>query len=89
MQMVLKKPTLKPDERDLIRSISKYDNVPRKKAKFVNFLTHAFKQYTNRTELIERVWNEIELVFKEVSTSKCKFLKFQTNRIGSFFQNNF
>ncbi|KAK6634474.1 hypothetical protein RUM43_011875 [Polyplax serrata] len=69
MQMVLKKPTLKPDERDLIRSISKYDNVPRKKAKFVNFLTHAFKQYTNRTELIERVWNEIELVFKEVSTS--------------------
>lgn len=70
MQTVLKKPNLKPDEKDLIRAISKYDNVPRKKSKFVNFLTNAFRQYSNKKELIERVWEEIESVYKETTISK-------------------
>lgn len=71
MQTVLKKSTLKPDERDFIKVISKYNNVPRKKVKFVNFVTNAFRQYATKNDLIDRVWEEIQVVFMEVSKGKC------------------
>lgn len=70
MQIVLKKPSLTSEEKDLIKTISKYKNVPRKKTKFVNFLIHAFRQYANKSDLVERIWDEVEGVFKELTNSE-------------------
>lgn len=66
---------LKTDEQELLSLLVKYDNIPRKKPKFNNFMKSAFSYHFKKTNLIERVWNLMEANFKEKIESKFYFNK--------------
>jgi len=53
-----KGPTLNPASRSLLHSLAKHDNVPRKKAKFLNFVDN-ISRYTDPNTR-ENVWNLLE-----------------------------
>uniref|UniRef100_A0A3P9KJP5 Cell growth-regulating nucleolar protein n=1 Tax=Oryzias latipes TaxID=8090 RepID=A0A3P9KJP5_ORYLA len=53
----LNKSSISPKLRDVLRQVSAYDNVPRKKAKFQNWMKNSLK--ISNTSLHEEVWNII------------------------------
>ncbi|CAH1966085.1 unnamed protein product [Acanthoscelides obtectus] len=54
-----KQPNVKPSHRNLLNKISNYNNVPRKKVKFMNFIMSSSGGRANRKE-VEEVWDIIE-----------------------------
>ncbi|XP_076673500.1 uncharacterized protein LOC143371787 [Andrena cerasifolii] len=55
---------LSNSERNFLKSLSKFENIPRKKAKFLNFVRTAVPQKAN-TALVDSVWNIMETAYKE------------------------
>ncbi|XP_015600970.1 cell growth-regulating nucleolar protein [Cephus cinctus] len=51
-------------ERDMLNTMSKYENIPRKKAKFLNFIKNVFGNRTNMA-VVESIWAKMEEAFKE------------------------
>ncbi|CAO2640080.1 Cell growth-regulating nucleolar protein [Lemmus lemmus] len=60
---LIKKPNVSPKVRELLQQISAFDNVPRKKAKFQNWMRNSLKVHSDA--VLEQVWN----VFSEASSS--------------------
>jgi len=58
--------TLTVPERNLLNSISKHDNIPRKKAKFLNFIRNLSNNRVNMS-IVESVWDKMEKAFKDAS----------------------
>lgn len=58
--------TLTVPERNLLSSISKHENIPRKKAKFLNFIKNISGNRVNMN-IVESVWVKMETAFKEAS----------------------
>lgn len=52
----------------ILETISSYDNIPRKKAKFLNFMTNSFR-YMKKHEL-EEAWTLLEEAMKESKASQ-------------------
>lgn len=55
-------------ERNFLQSLSKYENIPRKKAKFLNFIRSAMGNRVNMT-VVESVWNKMETAHKQSQDS--------------------
>ncbi|OAD62070.1 Cell growth-regulating nucleolar protein [Eufriesea mexicana] len=51
-------------EHSFLNILSKYENIPRKKAKFLNFVKSAMGQRTNPA-IIDSVWNKMETAYKK------------------------
>lgn len=56
-------------ERNLLNSISKHENIPRKKAKFFNFIKSMSGNRVNMT-IVESVWDKMENAFKKATEEK-------------------
>ncbi|KAL0107665.1 hypothetical protein PUN28_014759 [Cardiocondyla obscurior] len=58
-------------ERNFLNMLSKHENIPRKKAKFLNFIRNAVGNHVNAT-VVESVWNKMENAHKQTQqvTSK-------------------
>ncbi|KAM8940431.1 cell growth-regulating nucleolar protein isoform 2-T2 [Pelodytes ibericus] len=63
IQEVMKKPSISPNIRNILSQISGYDNIPRKKAKFQNWMKNSLKIY-NQT-LQDQVWE----IFSEATST--------------------
>ncbi|XP_028738200.1 cell growth-regulating nucleolar protein isoform X2 [Peromyscus leucopus] len=61
---LIKKPNVSPKVRELLQQISAFDNVPRKKAKFQNWMRNSLKVHSD--SVLEQVWN----IFSEASSSE-------------------
>ncbi|KAL6033531.1 hypothetical protein STEG23_023547 [Scotinomys teguina] len=61
---LIKKPNVSPKVRELLQQISVFDNVPRKKAKFQNWMRNSLKVHSD--SVLEQVWN----IFSEASSSE-------------------
>lgn len=61
---LIKKPNVSPKVRELLQQISAFDNVPRKKAKFQNWMRNSLKVHNDA--LLEEVWD----IFSEASSSE-------------------
>ncbi|CAG5074828.1 Similar to Lyar: Cell growth-regulating nucleolar protein (Mus musculus), partial [Cotesia congregata] len=61
---VLATSNLTKDETNFLKSISKHENVPRKKGKFLNFVKNAMGYRVNLST-VESCWSKIETAFKE------------------------
>ncbi|XP_014219831.1 cell growth-regulating nucleolar protein [Copidosoma floridanum] len=55
-------------ERNLLNSISKHENIPRKKQKFYNFIKNLSNNKAN-TAVVESVWEKMEKAFKDASSN--------------------
>lgn len=58
-----KKTNLSQSVKSILETISTYDNIPRKKAKFLNFMKNSFR-YMKVNDL-EEVWGLLEIAMKE------------------------
>ncbi|XP_064221717.1 cell growth-regulating nucleolar protein [Aotus nancymaae] len=61
---LIKRPNVSPKVRELLEQISAFDNVPRKKAKFQNWMKNSLKVHNE--SILEQVWN----IFSEASSSE-------------------
>nr|XP_023439618.2 cell growth-regulating nucleolar protein isoform X2 [Dasypus novemcinctus] len=61
---LMKRPNVSPKVRELLEQISGYDNVPRKRAKFQNWMKNSLKVYNE--PILEQVWN----IFSEASSNE-------------------
>nr|XP_006216435.1 cell growth-regulating nucleolar protein [Vicugna pacos] len=61
---LIKRPSVSPKVRELLEQISGFDNVPRKKAKFQNWMKNSLKVHNE--SILEQVWN----IFSEASSSE-------------------
>lgn len=61
---LIKKPNVSPKVRELLQQISAFDNVPRKKAKFQNWMRNSLKVHSD--SVLEQVWN----IFSEAASSE-------------------
>ncbi|XP_048220501.1 cell growth-regulating nucleolar protein isoform X2 [Perognathus longimembris pacificus] len=61
---LIKKPNVSPKVRELLEQISAFDNVPRKKAKFQNWMKNSLKVHNE--SVLDQVWN----IFSEASSSE-------------------
>lgn len=61
---LIKKPNVSPKVKELLEQISAFDNVPRKKAKFQNWMKNSLKVHSE--SILEQVWN----IFSEASSSE-------------------
>ena len=52
-----------PVTQDIVQHISQFNNVPRKKAKFFNFLTSSVPSASKATQI--RIWNALERAWRE------------------------
>ena len=57
---------LSHDERNVLNILSKHDNIPRKKTKFLNFIRNIMGHRVNMP-VIENVWSRMENAFKEAN----------------------
>lgn len=55
-------------ERNFLQTLSKYENIPRKKAKFFNFVRSAVGNRVNMT-IVETVWDKMETAHKQSQES--------------------
>ncbi|XP_072742719.1 uncharacterized protein [Anoplolepis gracilipes] len=55
-------------ERNFLNTLSKYENIPRKKAKFLNFVRNAMGNRVNMT-IVENVWDKMETAHKQSQES--------------------
>jgi len=51
-------------ERNFLNTLSKYENIPRKKPKFLNFIRNAMGNRVNMN-VVESVWDKMENVHKQ------------------------
>ncbi|KAE8629144.1 hypothetical protein XENTR_v10000369 [Xenopus tropicalis] len=63
IQEIMKKPNISPNIRNILNQMSSYENIPRKKAKFQNWMKNSLKIY-NQT-LHDQVWE----IFAEATRS--------------------
>ncbi|XP_001501162.1 cell growth-regulating nucleolar protein [Equus caballus] len=61
---LIKRPNVSPKVRELLEQISAFDNVPRKKAKFQNWMKNSLKVHNE--SVLEQVWN----IFSEASSTE-------------------
>ncbi|XP_021533272.1 cell growth-regulating nucleolar protein [Neomonachus schauinslandi] len=61
---LVKRPNVSPKVRELLEQISGFDNVPRKKAKFQNWMKNSLKVHNE--SILEQVWN----IFSEASSNE-------------------
>lgn len=61
---LIRKPNVSPKVRELLKQISAFDNVPRKKAKFQNWMKNSLKVHNE--SILEQVWN----IFSEASNDQ-------------------
>lgn len=61
---LIKRPNVSPKVRELLEQISAFDNVPRKKAKFQNWMKNSLKVHNE--SILDQVWN----IFSEASNSE-------------------
>nr|XP_027795347.1 cell growth-regulating nucleolar protein [Marmota flaviventris]XP_027795355.1 cell growth-regulating nucleolar protein [Marmota flaviventris] len=61
---LIRKPNVSPKVRELLKQISAFDNVPRKKAKFQNWMKNSLKVHNE--SILEQVWN----IFSEASSDE-------------------
>ncbi|XP_008149103.2 cell growth-regulating nucleolar protein isoform X1 [Eptesicus fuscus] len=61
---LIKRPNVSPKVRELLEQISGFDNIPRKKAKFQNWMKNSLKVHNE--SILEQVWN----IFSEASSSE-------------------
>ncbi|XP_062068916.1 cell growth-regulating nucleolar protein [Lepus europaeus] len=61
---LIKKPNVSPKVKELLEQISAYDNVPRKKAKFQNWMKNSLKVHND--SVLEQVWS----IFAEASSAE-------------------
>ncbi|XP_059236768.1 cell growth-regulating nucleolar protein [Mustela nigripes] len=61
---LIKRPNVSPKVRELLEQISGFDNVPRKKAKFQNWMKNSLKVHNE--SILEQVWN----IFSEASSNE-------------------
>lgn len=61
---LIKKPNVSPKVKELLEQISAFDNVPRKKAKFQNWMKNSLKVHSD--SVLEQVWN----IFSEASSTE-------------------
>uniref|UniRef100_A0A8C6QB56 Cell growth-regulating nucleolar protein n=2 Tax=Nannospalax galili TaxID=1026970 RepID=A0A8C6QB56_NANGA len=61
---LIKKPNVSPKVRELLQQISGFDNIPRKKAKFQNWMKNSLK--VQNESVLEQVWS----IFSEASSSE-------------------
>lgn len=54
---------LSNSERNFLNTLSKYDNIPRKKAKFLNFVKNAIGNKVN-SAVVDSVWDKLETAHK-------------------------
>ncbi|XP_027692078.1 cell growth-regulating nucleolar protein isoform X1 [Vombatus ursinus] len=60
---VMKKPSISPKLREILEKVSGFDNIPRKKAKFQNWMKNSLKIYND--SLQEQVWD----IFSEATSN--------------------
>ncbi|XP_012879307.1 PREDICTED: cell growth-regulating nucleolar protein isoform X2 [Dipodomys ordii] len=60
---LMKKPNVSPKVRELLEQISAFDNIPRKKAKFQNWMKNSLKVHNE--SVLEQVWS----IFSDASSS--------------------
>ncbi|OCT99344.1 cell growth-regulating nucleolar protein [Xenopus laevis] len=63
LQEIMKKPNTSPNIRDILNQMSSYDNIPRKKAKFQNWMKNSLKIHNQ--SLHDQVWE----IFAEATSS--------------------
>ncbi|XP_036901843.1 cell growth-regulating nucleolar protein isoform X2 [Sturnira hondurensis] len=61
---LIKRPNVSPKVRELLEQISGFDNIPRKKAKFQNWMKNSLKVHNE--SVLEQVWD----IFSEASSSE-------------------
>lgn len=61
---LIKRPNVSPKVRELLEQISGFDNIPRKKAKFQNWMKNSLKVHNEL--ILEQVWN----IFSEASSNE-------------------
>ncbi|XP_064142151.1 cell growth-regulating nucleolar protein [Loxodonta africana] len=61
---LIKKPNVSPKVRELLEQISGFDNIPRKRAKFQNWMKNSLKIYNE--SILEQVWS----IFSEASRNE-------------------
>uniref|UniRef100_A0A0C9QES2 Lyar protein n=1 Tax=Fopius arisanus TaxID=64838 RepID=A0A0C9QES2_9HYME len=70
VQNVLNNSTnLSREEKSFLQSISRHENIPRKKAKFLNFVKNAVG-YRLNMNVVDSCWEKMESAFKAVTESK-------------------
>jgi len=79
-------------ERNFLGTLSKYENVPRKKAKFLNFVRNAIGSRINAT-VVESVWDKLETAYKQnrqvaTNTLEKDTMQNQEQNKGECFSNN-
>ncbi|XP_029173041.1 cell growth-regulating nucleolar protein isoform X2 [Nylanderia fulva] len=72
-------------ERNFLNTLSKYDNLPRKKVKFLNFVRSAVGNRVNMT-VVESVWDKMETAHKQNQESVTQTREQDTTQIPE--QNN-
>lgn len=55
---------LSNEERNFLNILSKYENIPRKKGKFLNFIRNALGNRIN-AKIVESVWDKMEATHKQ------------------------
>ncbi|XP_076992499.1 cell growth-regulating nucleolar protein [Tamandua tetradactyla] len=61
---LIQRPNVSPKVRELLEQIGGYDNIPRKKAKFQNWMKNSLKVHNE--SILDQVWN----IFSEASSSE-------------------
>jgi cell growth-regulating nucleolar protein len=46
--------------KQLLEKLTNYPNIPRKKAKFINFMKNSFRSFGVTDAILEEIWSEIE-----------------------------
>lgn len=72
-------------ERNFLNILSKYENIPRKKTKFLNFIRNAMGNRVNMT-IVESIWDKMETAYKQQSQESAATQKQDT--IQTLEQNN-
>lgn len=73
-------------ERNLLSSISKHENIPRKKAKFFNFIKSLSGNRVNMA-IVETVWDKMESAFKNATEEKTNAQNDKKRKLFQFFLN--
>lgn len=58
-------------ERNFLETLSRYENIPRKKAKFLNFVKSALGHRVNMS-VVESVWSKMENAHKQSQQTTTK-----------------
>ncbi|XP_046830611.1 uncharacterized protein C16C10.8 isoform X1 [Vespa crabro] len=58
-------------EKSFLQALSKCENIPRKKVKFINFINNAFGYKTNKS-VVESVWTKMEKAYQQAVNNNVK-----------------